>query len=125
MTEFIYQENVIVEMILNETIDDALSMIEDEEVRERITGLIKIVQIKFREEVERAQKFIDLYLVDTSVSAKDFYAAHRREPGFGDALYVINRLRNGDDSLAIEDVVKRRLLKQTYRLMDAREWLGI
>jgi len=125
MTEFIYQENVIVEMILNETIDDLLSLIEDEEVRERITGLIKIVQVKFREEVERAQKFIDLYLADTSVSAKDFYAAHRREPGFGDALYVVNRLRNGDDSLAIEDVVKRRLLKQTYRLMDAREWLGI
>ena len=125
MTEFIYQENVIVEMILNETIDDMLSLIEDEEVRERITGFIKIVQVKFREEVERAQKFIDLYLADTSVSAKDFYAAHRTEPGFGDALYVVNRLRNGDDTLAIEDVVKRRLLKQTYRLMDAREWLGI
>ena len=125
MTEFIYQENVIVEMILNETIDDVLSLIEDEEVRERITSLIKIVQVKFREEVERAQKFVDLYLADTSVSAKDFYAAHCTEPGFGDALYVVNRLRNGDDTLAIEDVVKRRLLKQTYRLMDAREWLGI
>ena len=112
-------------MILNETIDDMLSLIEDEEVRERINGLIKIVQTKFRGEVERAQKFVDIYLEDPTVPAKDLYAKYRKCPGFADALYVVNRLRNGDDTLAIEDVVKRRLLKQTYRLMDAREWLGI
>lgn len=125
MTEFIYQENVIVEMILNETIDDMLSLIEDEEVRERITGLIKIVQVKFRGEVERAQKFVDIYLEDPTVPAKDLYAKYRKCPGFADALYVINRLREGEEPNALEDIIKRRLLKQTYHLMDAREWLGI
>lgn len=125
MTEFIYQENVIVEMILNETIDDMLSLIDDEEVRERINGLIKIVQTKFREEVERAQKFVDIYLEDPTVPAKDLYAKYRKCPGFADALYVINRLREGEEPSALEEIIKKRLLKQTYRLMEARTWLGI
>ncbi len=125
MTEIIYQENEIVEMILNETIDDVLSLIDDDEVRERINGLIKTVQVKFCEEVERAQKFVDLYLEDPTVPAKDFYQEHCGQPGFFDALYVVNRLRKGDGSLSLDEVVKRRLLKQTYRLMEAREWLGI
>lgn len=125
MTEFIYQENVIVEMILNETIDDMLSLIEDAETRERINDLIKITQKKFREEVERAQKFVNIYLEDPTVPAKDLYAKYRKCPGFADALYVINRLREGEEPNTLEDIVKRRLLKQTYRLMDARSWLGI
>ena len=125
MTEFIYQENVIVEMILNETIDDMLSLIEDAETRERINGLIKITQKKFREEVERARKFVDIYLEDPTVPAKDLYAKYRKCPGFADALYVINRLRAGEEPSELEDIVKRRLLKQTYHLMDARKWLGI
>lgn len=125
MTEFIYQENVIVEMILNETIDDMLSLIEDAETRERINGLIKIVQTKFREEVERAQKFVDIYLEDPTVPAKDLYAKYRKCPGFADALYVINRLREGEEPNTLEEIIKKRLLKQTYRLMDARDWLGI
>ena len=125
MTEFIYQENVIVEMILNETIDDMLSLIEDAETRERINDLIKITQKKFREEVERAQKFVNIYLEDPTVPAKDLYAKYRKCPGFADALYVINRLREGEEPNTLEDIVKRRLLKQTYHLMDARAWLGI
>ena len=125
MTEFIYQENVIVEMILNETIDDMLSLIEDSETRERINDLIKITQKKFREEVERAQKFVNIYLEDPTVPAKDLYAKYRKCPGFADALYVINRLREGEEPNTLEDIVKRRLLKQTYHLMDARAWLGI
>lgn len=125
MTEFIYQENVIVEMILNETIDDMLSLIEDAETRERINGLIKITQKKFREEVERAQKFVDIYFANPEISAKDFYAEYCKCPGFADALYVINRLRKGEEPSTLEDIVKKRLLKQTYHLMDARSWLGI
>ena len=125
MTEFIYQENVIVEMILNETIDDMLSLIEDAETRERINGLIKIAQKKFREEVERAQKFVDIYFANPEMSAKDFYTEYCKCPGFADALYVINRLRKGEEPSTLEDIVKKRLLKQTYHLMDARSWLGI
>lgn len=125
MTEFIYQENVIVEMILNETIDDMLSLIEDAETRERINGLIKIAQKKFREEVERAQKFVDIYFANPEMPAKDFYTEYCKCPGFADALYVINRLRKGEEPSTLEDIVKKRLLKQTYHLMDARSWLGI
>ena len=125
MTEFIYQENVLVEMILNETIDDVLSQIDDQETKDRINGLIKVVQQKFSQEIKLAQKYIDLYLEDPSVSAKDFYEKYHGMPGFGDALYVVNRLRVGDQSLSIDEVVKKRLLKRTYRLMDARGWLGI
>ena len=125
MTEFIYQENVIVEMILNETIDDMLSQIDDQETRDRINGLIKNVQQKFGWEVEKAQKYIDLYLADPSVPAKEFYQKYSGMPGFGDALVVVNHMRNGDYSVSIDDVVRKRLLKKTYRLMDARGWLGI
>lgn len=125
MTEFIYQENVIVEMILNETIDDMLSLIEDDETRQRIIGLIKLTQKKFAEEVATAQKFIDIYLADPSVPAKEFYETYRGQPGFGDALCVINHLRENKPELFIEDVVKRKLLKKTYHLMDARKWLGV
>lgn len=125
MTEFIYQENVLVAMILNETIDDVLSLIDDEETRERINGLIKTIQVKFCEEVKRAEKFVEIYKANPEVSAKDFYQTYRKEPGFGDALYVVNRLRMGDESLTLDEVVKNRLLKQTYHLMDARRWLGI
>ena len=125
MTEFIYQENVIVEMILNETIDDVLSLIDDEETRARINGLIKIVQVKFREEVERAQKFVEIYKMGPEISQKEFYLTYKGQAGFNDALYVTNHLRLGDESITCEDVVKNRLLKQTYRLMDARKWLGM
>ena len=125
MTEFIYQENVLVEMILNETIDDVLSQIDDEETRERINGLIKIVQQKFSQEVTLAQKYIDIYLADPSVPAKDFYMKYKGMPGFYDALTVVNHMRDGDYSVSIDDVVRTRLLKKTYRLMDARGWLGI
>ncbi len=125
MTEFIYQENVIVEMILKETIDDMLSLIDDEETRARINGLIKIVQVKFREEVEMAQKFVEIYKTDPEISQKEFYLTYKGQAGFNDALYVTNHLRLGDESLTCEDVVKNRLLKQTYRLMDARKWLGM
>ena len=125
MTEFIYQENVLVGMILNETIDDVLSLIDDEETRERINGLIKTVQVKFREEVERAQKFVEIYKMGPEISQKEFYLTYKGQAGFNDALYVTNHLRLGDESLTCEDVVKNRLLKQTYRLMDARKWLGM
>lgn len=125
MTEFIYQENVLVEMILNETIDDVLSQIDDQETRDRINGLIKNVQQKFGWEVEKAQKYIDIYLNDPSVSAKEFYQKYSGMPGFGDALVVVNHMRKGDYSVSIDDVVRNRLLKKTYRLMDARGWLGI
>ena len=125
MTEFIYQENVLVEMILNETIDDVLSQIDDEETKERINGLIKIVQVKFREEVEKAKKFVDIYKANPEIPQKDLYLTYKNQPGFGDALYVIGHLRKGDESLTCEDVVKRRLLEKTYRLMDARKWLGM
>ena len=125
MTEFIYQENVLVEMILNETIDDMLSQIDDEETREMINGLIKVVQKKFAEEIARAQKFIDIYLADPSVTAKDFYVKYHSQPGFGDALVVVNHMRKDDYSISIDDVVRNRLLKKTYHLMDARSWLGI
>ena len=125
MTEFIYQENVLVEMILNETIDDVLSQIDDEETRARINGLIKIVQVKFREEVEKAQKFVDIYKANPDIPQKELYLSYKGQAGFGDALYVINHLRQGDESLTCEDVGKKRLLAKTYRLMDAREWLGI
>ena len=125
MTEFIYQENVLVEMILNETIDDVLSQIDDEETRERINGLIKVTQQKFGQEVRLAQKYIDIYLDDPSVPAKDFYEKFHGMPGFYDALVVVNHMRKGDYSVSIDDVVKTRLLKRTYRLMDARGWLGI
>ena len=125
LTEFIYQENVIVEMILNETIDDALSIVDDDETKGRITGLIKITQQKFSEEIAEAQKYIDAYLADTSISAKDFYQKYSGMPGFGDALVVVNHMRKGDYSVLLDDVIKKRLLRQTYHLMDAREWLGI
>ena len=125
MTEFIYQENVLVGMILNETIDDVLSLVDDEETRARINGLIKIVQVKFREEVERAQKFVEIYKMGPEISQKEFYLTYKGQAGFNDALYVTNHLRLGDESLTCEDVVKNRLLKQTYRLMDARKWLGM
>lgn len=125
MTEFIYQENVLVEMILNETIDDVLSQIDDQETRDRINGLVKTVQVKFREEVERAEKFVEIYKANPDMPQKDLYLTYRGQPGFGDALYVINHLRSGDESLMTDEVVKRRLLKETYRLMDARKWLGL
>ena len=125
MTEFIYQENVLVEMILNETIDDVLSQIDDQETKDRINGLIKTVQVKFREEVERADKFVEIYKANPDMPQKELYLTYRDQPGFGDALYVINHLRTGDESLTTDEVVKRRLLKQTYRLMDARKWLGL
>lgn len=125
MTEFIYQENVLVEMILNETIDDVLSQIDDQETRDRINGLVKTVQVKFREEVERAEKFVEIYKANPDMPQKDLYLTYRGQPGFGDALYVINHLRSGDESLMTDEVVKRRLLKETYRLMDARKWLGV
>ena len=125
MTEFIYQENVLVEMILNETIDDVLSQIDDQETRDRINGLIKTVQVKFREEVERADKFVEIYKASPDMPQKELYLTYKNQPGFGDALYVINHLRTGDDTLTTDEVVKRRLLKQTYRLMDARKWLGL
>lgn len=125
MTEFIYQENVLVEMILNETIDDVLSQIDDQETKDRINGLIKNVQQKFGWEVDKAQKYIDLYLSDPSVSAKEFYQKYSGMPGFGDALVVVNHMRKGDYSISIDDVVRTRLLKKTYRLMDARAWLGL
>lgn len=125
MTEFIYQENVLVEMILNETIDDVLSQIDDQETKDRINGLIKITQKKFREEVEVAQKYLDAYLEEPDISPKDYFMKYKGQAGFYDALTVVNHLRKGDDSLTLDDVVKNRLLKQTYRLMEAREWLGL
>ena len=125
MTEFIYQENVLVEMILNETIDDVLSQIDGQETKDRINALIKTVQVKFREEVERADKFVEIYKANPDMPQKELYLTYKGQPGFGDALYVINRLRFGDEPLTTDEVVKRRLLKQTYRLMDARKWLGM
>lgn len=125
MTEFIYQENVLVEMILNETIDDVLSQIDDQETRDRINELIKTVQVKFREEVERANKFIEIYRANPDMSQKELYLTYKGQSGFSDALCVINHLRVGDESLMTDEVVKRRLLKQTYRLMDARKWLDM
>ena len=125
MTEFIYQENVLVEMILNETIDDVLSQIDDEETRVRINTLIKTVQRKFMEEVETGQKYIDIYKANPGISQKEFYLTYNGQPGFADALYVVGHLMRGDDTVSIEDAVKNRLLKQTYRLMGARKWLGI
>jgi hypothetical protein len=125
MTEFIYQENMIVEMCLNETIDDDLSLVEDSEVREAILGVVRTTQKKYMEEVIRAEKFVELYKADPDIPQKDFYMKYRKEPGFGDALYVINHLRKGDESLTCDEVVKNRLLRRTYHLMDARKWLGM
>lgn len=125
LTEFIYQENLIIEMTLNETIDDVLSQVDDEDAKARIMGIVKLTQKKFIEEVEKAEKVLDIYRSHIIMSQKDFYFTYKDVPGFYDAHWVIKRMRRGDeDPGTVEEEVKKRLLKETYHLMDARNWLG-
>jgi T4 RnlA family RNA ligase len=107
------RENIIIKMILDETIDDLLSQLEDEEFRNQIKHIQEIVMNYFYKKSLEVEKLCKLYKGDR----KEFVLKFKSNPNFS---FAIQHIFNNKD---IRISIKEYLEKRTHKLNNAREFI--
>jgi len=111
------QENKVIEMILEETIDDVLAELEEGcEEREYIEEIIQLVDVYYNHRVQTAYDLRDRYFNEFGQVRKDFAIACSRLPDFG----IVMKNLEGD---GIADAVKERMKTELSHLEKAREFI--
>lgn len=143
LTEDIYHENVIINMILEDNIDDLLSKLsEHKDVLENINKIAHVVRNEINERMQNIEKAYNDYL-NLNISIKEYSLNHRK----GNKYFhqVINLIKyNMAIKLTMEEieeigiekhekylkinstfeVVKRLIRNETKQLTMARKWLS-
>ena len=110
------QENKIIEMILDETIDDITSELEvGSEEREWVEGIIKLIDDYFNERVENARELQRIFIVEYSRDRKSFAIDYSKVQDFG----VVMKNIDGSES-DYEKAIKERIKVETNKLEKAR-----
>lgn len=113
-TESLNQENYIIKLILEDSIDDIMAMVKDDEKQKEVDVIVNKVNNYIHKKVIEINKLIsDNYNGDI----KDFAIKTPNSPEKSLAFNVII----GKD---IIELVKDHLMKKTNRLMLAREWIA-
>jgi len=114
------RENVIIPMILDESIDDLLSELDDSELKDFVQDIAQKISKNFNHLVQEAIDLREVFIKDFGSDRKSFAIKHNKEKMFGIVMKTINSL---DIEKDIESRVKDFILKSTSSLNDAREYL--
>jgi T4 RnlA family RNA ligase len=115
LTDYSNREDYLIDMILNEKIDDVLSVLDNgSESRIFVESIIS----RTNENVKKMIKEINSLLSEYKGDKKEFSIKYNKHIYFGIAIQCIN----GKDQM---ELVKEFILKKTYRLFDARNWLDL
>jgi T4 RnlA family RNA ligase len=114
LKENIERENDIIAMILDETIDDVISQLDekDKEKLEYINNISDIVNDEVTNRINDVNELVKKY----SGNIKDFAVRYSKTKNFGLAIQVIK----GND---IYETVKEFILKHTKHLVEARNFI--
>ena len=115
ITEELNREDNIIEMILNNTIDDAISQLNQDNDKERIDW-IKEIECKVKQFISDKIIEVDELVKEYNGDMKSFAIKNHKLPNFSLAVEFIK----GKEKY---DVMKDLILKKTYRLESAREFL--
>lgn len=144
-TEDLNKENFLIEKIVNEEIDDFLSMLDNSEyhnfIRDKVNKLTNTISKYIN---DKSNKVMELYDILKSYNdVKDFVKDYIKTDEFS---YVMNLAKldklskltdseinkgyetlddylNHLSSLKLDNQIKSRILKHTYRLENAKDWL--
>jgi T4 RnlA family RNA ligase len=145
INDYINNENIIIEYILDDKIDDILGQIpeKEKETRERIFKIISIIKNEISNKISSIEKDYD-YFVKSSMSKKEYAINNRiNNPNFNFVMNLIklNELKNMTkeeiekrytdiniyykelQKRDIYEVVKKWIKDKTNHLKIAREWL--
>lgn len=127
ITELIYVENSLIELILNEKIDDVISNIDVnstdaliliDEVRNKLNKYISEKTIYIKEKVLSFKGDIN-----NKLDVKDFYLSNKNAKHL-DLIMIILRKKDKDLNEVIYDTLKLYILQNTYKLMEAKSFLN-
>jgi RNA ligase len=114
LTDYSNREDYLIDMILNEKIDDVLSVLDyGSESRIFVEGVLDTTNRKLLEISNEIDKVLSTYNGDKKAFALE-YKDHKL---FG----IMTQVIIGKDKM---DLIKEFILKKTYRLFGAREWLN-
>lgn len=111
-TEDLNRENTLIGLIVDETIDDVLSQIEEPTKKAEIERTIEIVN----KEIGRMAHQVDELMSNYNGDRKDFAIKFNKHTMFPIAMGIIS----GKDKV---DLIKQRIKIDTKNLMQAREWM--
>jgi T4 RnlA family RNA ligase len=111
-TEDLNRENTLIGLIVDETIDDVLSQIEEPTKKAEIERTIEIVN----KEIGRMAHQVDELMSNYNGDRKDFAIKFNKHIMFPIAMGIIS----GKDKV---DLIKQRIKIDTKNLMQAREWM--
>jgi hypothetical protein len=115
LTDYSNREDYLIDMILNEKIDDVLSVL-DYGSESRI--FVDMVISKTNNNVKKMIQEIDSILLGYNGDRKEFSIKYKNNPYFGIIIQVIS----GKDKM---ELIKEFILKKTYRLFEAKKWLNL
>jgi len=117
------RENQLIELILNEEIDDVLSMLSnDSEKRKQILEIQEIVDSIFNTKVVEFKELRRKYFNDFNEDRKSFAIKFKSNPLFGYVMKTLNESFRDVEKVA-EAQVKTYILNNTNTLSKAKEFL--
>lgn len=116
LTEDANREDTIISMVLNETIDDIRSQLDEKADAERILWIEEIEEVVKNFMIERVNE-VDELVSEYNGDIKFFAIKYRNDKNFGMSINVIK----GKNTY---DVVKEWLLKETNKLEKARSFIN-
>ena len=117
LTEDLVRENRIIKLILEEQIDDAFSMIGENDPRRLYSHEIKETLTSY---AKKSEKEILELLSKYKGDRKEFALAHKKHPWFGVSVRSVESKNPQEE---IWPILKKLLLEKTYRLQGARSFL--
>jgi T4 RnlA family RNA ligase len=118
LTESIHREDFLIEQTLNETIDDVVAQVDpdDEEVLAIIENVQTIVYDYLKRTKLEVEKKVASFWTDYEGDSKKYALQNRKDKHFA---YVMNIVKGYD----MIDIIKKDMLRKTYRLEKAREFI--
>lgn len=111
-TEDLNRENTLISMIINETIDDVISQIDDDVKKAEVEE----ISMKINKYIKEMSDRINELLSDYDGSKKNFAIKYHKHKLFSMSMNVLN----GKDMVG---TIKDTILRDTKNLMNARKWL--
>jgi len=117
-----FRENLLIESILEETIDDVLSELPEGNKKDNINEIIEKVNRKFNHLVVQFKKLRGEFFNKYNENRKEFALANRKHPLFGAVMKNLHGKMSEVEQIA-EKAIKEYILKQTNSLGNAKEFL--
>lgn len=117
LMENLVRENLILELVLNETLDDALSLVDENDIRRKYSiSINKAVSHWFSEKTKEVLSLVKEFTGDRKTWAQK----NIKHPFFPVAASCLGKNDLHDQ---IFKLLKEKLRKDVYRLEEARSWL--